>query len=437
MAIVDVLKYNGGPDVFAWKYPSEELGTWTQLIVNESQEAVFFKGGQALDVFGPGRHTLDTANIPILSKLMNLPFGGRSPFAAEVWFINKIHALDIKWGTPSPIQIQDPKYGIFTQVRSFGQFGVKIDQSGKFLVKLVGAMPVFNKDNLVTYFRGLYLTKAKDSISTFLVRRQVSLLEINACLDELSNHMKEQIEPALAEYGITLLNFYVNDISVPEDDPAIVKLKTALAKRAEMNIIGYNYQQERSFDTLEGAATNPGSGTANLMGAGLGLGMGAAVGGAVGGQFSGLARNLTIDAATVSKCPQCQAEVLAGKKFCPDCGQTLATLPISTPMVIKCDKCGAVMSPSTKFCPECGDGYNPCPNCKADLPDGVEKCLYCGQILPHPCPLCGEPQEKPGNKFCSACGGALVKKCPACQAELKSSSKFCPECGQKILSPEA
>lgn len=104
MAIVDVVKYNGEPDVFAWKYPNEELGTWTQLIVNESQEAVLFKGGKALDVFASGRHTLETANIPLLRSIVNLPFGGRSSFTAEVWYINKIHSLDIKWGTPSPIQ---------------------------------------------------------------------------------------------------------------------------------------------------------------------------------------------------------------------------------------------------------------------------------------------------------------------------------------------
>lgn len=101
MAIVDVLKYNGEPGVFAWKYPSEELGTWTQLIVHESQKAVLFKGGQALDVFGPGRHILDTANIPILNNVINLPFGGRSPFTAEVWYVNKVHSLGYKMGHPN------------------------------------------------------------------------------------------------------------------------------------------------------------------------------------------------------------------------------------------------------------------------------------------------------------------------------------------------
>lgn len=274
MAVVEVVKYNGTPDVFAWKYPSEELGTWTQLIVNESQEAVLFKGGKALDVFGSGRHTLETANIPFLSKVINLPFGGRSPFTAEVWYINKVHSLDIKWGTATPIQLQDPKYGIFAPVRSFGQFGIKIEDSKKFLVKLVGTLATFDKQSLLKYFRGLYVTKVKDTISSYLVHKQISLLEINAYLDELSTYMKERIEPTMNDYGISLVNFFVNDINIPEDDSAVKKLKDALAKRAEMNIVGYSYQQERSFDTLEGAATNPGSASSGLMGAGMGLGMG-------------------------------------------------------------------------------------------------------------------------------------------------------------------
>ncbi|MDR3322014.1 MAG: SPFH domain-containing protein, partial [Synergistaceae bacterium] len=126
MAIVEVVKYDGTPNVFAWKYPNTELGTWTQLIVNESQEAILYKGGQALDWFTAGRFTLDTTNIPILNKLVNLPFGGKSPFSAEVWYINKVNSLDIKWGTPTPIQLQDPKYNVFVPLRAFGQFGIRI-----------------------------------------------------------------------------------------------------------------------------------------------------------------------------------------------------------------------------------------------------------------------------------------------------------------------
>jgi len=136
MAIIDVVKFEGPPDVFAWRYPNQELGTWTQLIVHESQEAILYKGGQALDSFSAGRHTLSTANIPILSNIINLPFGGKSPFTAEVWFINKMRSLDVKWGTSAPIQLQDPKYNIIVSVRAFGQFGVQISNPRKFLGKM-------------------------------------------------------------------------------------------------------------------------------------------------------------------------------------------------------------------------------------------------------------------------------------------------------------
>ncbi|MDR1656282.1 MAG: SPFH domain-containing protein [Deltaproteobacteria bacterium] len=433
MAIIDVVKYSGPASVFAWKFPHEELGTWTQLIVNESQEAVFFKGGQALDVFGPGRHSLSTNNLPLLTELIKLPFGGRSPFAAEIWFVNKVHSLDIKWGTPTPIQLQDPKFGIMVPVRSYGQFGIKIDNSKKFLVKLVGTTQVFDQETLLKYFRGLYLNKIKDSIAGYLVHKKTGILEINAYLEELAQHMAERIKPVLDDYGIELVNFYVNDVSVPENDPAVVQLKAALAKKAEMDIIGYSYQQERTFDTLEGAATNPGAAQAGMMGAGLGLGMGLGVGGTMGAQFGGLAQNLSVTGGTL--CPSCGSTVPDGKKFCPDCGVPLSSpkpvQPAGPAPVIKCDKCGTVMSKTDRFCPQCGDPYNPCPNCASDLPHGTRKCPVCGYEIPEPCPLCGQ-DIKPGSKFCPACGGALTQKCQSCGVEQAGTAKFCAACGKPL-----
>ena len=382
MAIVEVIKYNGNPDIFAWKYPGEELGTWTQLIVNESQEAVLYKGGQSLDLFAAGRHTLETANIPIINKIINLPFGGRSPFTAEVWYINKAYSLDIKWGTPTPIQLQDPKYKVFVPLRSFGQFGIQIEDSKTFLTKIVGTLPVFDKDSILKFFRGLYLTKVKDAISSYLIKKNVSVLEINAYLDELSEYLKERILPTLEEYGIKLVNFYVNDINVPEDDLAVKKLKDALAKRAEMDIVGYSYAQERSFDTLEGAVTNPSSGQAGLMGAGIGLGMGVGIGGVMGGQMGGLAQHINTDSPETAEDKEDKAK-------------------------IKCGTCGQTCLANRKFCDECG----------ASL---VERCSKCNT------PIEGNP------KFCAECGESLVKKCGECGVEIEGNSKFCPECGNKL-----
>ena len=430
MAIVEVVKYNGSPDVFAWKYPNEELGTWTQLIVNESQEAVLFKGGKALDVFQSGKHTLDTANIPILNKIINLPFGGRSPFTAEIWYINKVHSLDIKWGTASPIQLQDPKYAIFVPVRAYGQFGIKIENVKEFLVKLVGTLPIFDKESILTYFRGLYLTKVKDAISSYLVHKQISIMEINAYIDELSSFLQGRIQPVLTEYGISLVNFYVNDISVPEDDPAVIQLKGALAKKAEMSILGYNYQQERSFDTLEGAAKNSGT-SANLMGAGMGLGMGAALGGSVGGQFSGITKELNTAAEDTKSCPSCSAIMSKSKRFCPDCGCDTAEEKTDS-TAITCSSCGTTYQNTTKFCPECGNKYNPCSKCGADMEEGATLCTICSCEMPTPCPSCGTALPNKGARFCPDCGKSLTKTCPSCSVPISGNAKFCPECGNSL-----
>lgn len=359
MAIVSVVKYEGNPDVFAWKYPDDELGTWTQLIVNESQQAILFKGGQALDVFEAGSHTLSTKNIPFLENIINIPFGGESPFKAEVWFVNKVFSLEIKWGTASSIQIRDPVYGIMVPVRANGIFGIRINDPKKFLVKLVGTLPSFGKEDISRYFRGLYITKAKDAISTYILERKIDVLTINMHLDELSCHLKECIFPVMDEYGIGLTNFYVNEISIPDDDPAVVRLRDALAKKAEMDIIGYNYVQERSFDTLEGAATNQGSEAASAMGAGMGIGMGFGMGAGMGNAFSGIVGNLDISGNSTSQCPQCNFPVFRGQKFCSGCGAELSSPPSQKGESRRfCPECGSAVIAESKFCPECGSSLS-------------------------------------------------------------------------------
>ncbi|MEG1981867.1 MAG: SPFH domain-containing protein [Clostridia bacterium] len=433
MAIVKVVKYNGNSDVFVWKYPSEELGTWTQLIVNESQEAILFKGGQALDLFTAGRHTLDTANIPILNNVINLPFGGHSPFTAEVWYINKIHSLDIKWGTASPIQLQDPKFNVFIPLRSFGQFGIKVSDSRKFLMKLIGTLPTFTKDDVIKYFKGIYLTKVKDTISSYLINKKISILEINAYLDELSEFLKERMSPIFEEYGITLVNFYVNDINVPEDDTAVIKLKDALAKKAEMDIVGFSYTQERSFDTLEGAAKNTGGGQSGLMGAGIGLGMGVGVGGAFGGAMGDITESM--NTRETKKCSKCGTEISLDKRFCSNCGadslEPKQEQEVKSENTITCSNCNSKFAKGVKFCPECGNLYNPCAFCGADIKEGADKCPSCGKSAPKPCPKCGKLNSD-SEKFCSECGESLVKKCGNCGVVIKDNPKFCPECGSKL-----
>lgn len=381
MAVFSVIKYDGNPDVFAWKYPDTELGTWSQLIVNESQQAILFKGGQALDVFEAGRHTLETKNIPLLKSIINIPFGGDSPFTAEVWFVNKAFNLDVKWGTPTPIQILDSKYNVMLPVRAHGIFGMRISDPKKFLVKLVGTLPAFRSTDIQNYFRGLYVSRVKDAISTYILEQGNSVLEVNMYLDELSEYLRESIAEVMQEYGVELVNFYVNDISVPESDPAVVSLRDALSRRAEMDIVGFNYTQQRSFDTLESAASNPGSMAGDMMGAGMGMGMGFGLGAGMGGAFGSLAQNLNVQGpqtgaapaqpsspdpqpgnphsggiATVP-CPKCQFPVAQDQRFCHSCGFELPKPAKNASRF--CHMCGEPLLPNSRFCSGCGVNVKP------------------------------------------------------------------------------
>lgn len=423
MAIVDVLKFNSDASIFAWKYPNSELATWSQLIVNESQEAILIKNGQICDVFGPGRYVLSTDNIPILQSIINLPFGRKSPFSAEVWFINRAFALDIKWGTATPIQVQDPKYGVFVPMRAFGQFGIQIDDSRRFLTKLVGTMPFFNSNTMTDYFKGLYIARVKDRLSSCLVKAKISILEINSHLGEISRDLAEQLRGEFAEFGINVHSFYVNDISVPENDPAVKQLKAALAKRAEMDILGYSYQQERTFDTLNTAAGNKGA-AGTVMGAGMGLGMGFGMGGAMGNAVGGMEPVMSTKEEK-KECPACHASIGVSLKFCPECGADTQKKMIKSKA--RCSACGTELAVGAKFCLECGRKINACTNCGCDIPDGKTSCPGCGQRL---CPNCGKALAD-NAKFCLECGFSVVKRCAGCGAELADNAKFCPECGTK------
>ncbi len=281
MAIIDRVKWDGSPDILAWKYPSEELATWTQLIVNESQTAYLVRGGIYEGPFGAGRHTLSTENLPLLTAAMSLPFGRRSPFSAEVWYVNRATKLDIKWGTQDPIQLQDPQYKVMVPLRAYGQYGITISDPKIFLNKLVGTLSLFSSNIVSQYFRGVLTTRIKTEIANAIATRGISILTIATQLEELSALLQEALTPSLGEYGVTLLNFTVMSINAPEDDPAVIQLKAALARKAEMTIVGYNYQQERSFDVLQTAAGNEGS-AGTTLGAGIGLGMGVRVGDTMG-----------------------------------------------------------------------------------------------------------------------------------------------------------
>ncbi len=321
MRLVDVLKWDGAPRVFAYRHPNCRLNCKTQLVVSESQEAVLVKEGQFYGPVLPGRYTLDTKNLPFLSKIATaLSTGSETPYTAEVWFVQKSVPLDIKWGTSDPILVEDPKYHIVLPVRAFGQYGLRIADSCRFLARLMGQLPVFTAKTLSGYFKGVVVTRAKDVIANKMLAEGCSLLEISTKLNNLSAVLEKRISEDLADYGVELKMFMLNSVSTDYADPSVVQLKKALAKKAEMEIVGYSYAQERSFDAIQAAAGNEGSAGA-LLGAGMGVGMGVGVGAPMGNVMSSIAQN--VHSAVVAHCVNCGVAIPPGAKFCPGCGSKI------------------------------------------------------------------------------------------------------------------
>ena len=282
MALIDVIKCDIQDGEFCYKFPSDDLRIGSQLVVYPSQTAFFVKGGEILDSFTSGTYTISSENIPLLNKLINIPFGNESPFKAEVWFINQISKLDMPWGTPQPILLEDPKYKIIVPVRSNGQYGLKISDPRLFLETLIGNMSVFSADKISQYFKGRLVQALNSLLAKQIVERQISILDINTELIPMSAECESQLNEIMGKYGIEIKEFAIMSINVPEQDESVIKLKEAKAMMARLNITGKDvYQMERSFDVLEKAAANEGAG-GQMIGMGVGLGAGVSAGSAMG-----------------------------------------------------------------------------------------------------------------------------------------------------------
>ena len=304
MALIDRIKYDApSDDAVVWKFPGEDIRLGAQLIVNESQEAIFFKGGKALDTFGPGTHTLSSDNIPLLRKLINLPFGGKTPFTAEVYYVNKTVKRDLRWGTAGPIQVIDPLYNYPVSVRAFGRWGMRVNDTRSFIAQLVGTQTssalkgYIGSERIEEYFIGEIGQRLSDALAKFFVEKNISIFQVSAKINELSSFIGSDITPEFQRFGIEIVNFNVERISIPEEEQK--KFQEILGKRMEIDQIsqaqvGQAYATMRTFDTLEKAAENEGGGAGQLMGAGLGLGAGLGAGVPVGQQI-GSAMNVQPD----------------------------------------------------------------------------------------------------------------------------------------------
>lgn len=326
--IADVIKYEGDNSTFIWKHPCEDFNSFTQLIVHESQEAIFMMNGQALDLFGAGRYTLETQNIPILSKYINRTTNDKTPFHCEVYFINKTEQMAIKWGTDSKIQFVEPTYNFPLSIGASGEMSLRAEDSRKLLLKLVGTERDLSQSKLTLYFRAFLMTKVKSYIAQVIKEQKINIFEIDEYLNNLSTVLHSMLIPDFEDYGIALERFFVTTIAKPDGDSTYEKFKSlhfrqyadiAEAKirqqvsvidaetKAQQTVIdskaqavkrqqeGYTYQQERGFDVAEKVAQNEAVGEFTNMGVGLGTmaGVGGAVGGVVGGTVNNAMNSIT------------------------------------------------------------------------------------------------------------------------------------------------
>ncbi len=460
--IAETIKYEGDNSTFIWKHPCEDFNSMTQLIVHESQEAIFFLNGEALDLFGAGRHTLQTQNIPKLGKIINKTTGGDTPFHCEVYFINKTVQMAIKWGTDSKVRLLDPSLGIPLEIGACGEMNLAVCDSRKLLLKLVGTMQgIAWEDNGVGFtksiqnaFRPLISTAVKTNLSNAIKSNNINILEIDEQLGTLSQIMRKSIIGGFEEYGLTIPQFYITNVALPEDDPNFRKMKelhtvsfqtsmiraeallksakadadaevtasirkvemerqateTEIAKRkAERELI--NAQAEAQAKRMSGLAeaevmAAKGYTQRDVLSADVqkayaeGIGnMTINGGGGVAGDMLGLGVGM---AAAGAVAPQL-GEMFKG-----------FSAPVNTETASesgeKCEKCGATLPANAKFCLECG-----------------EKIVPADMVV---CPECGKTVAK--GKFCLECGHKFITECPKCDKELAAGAKFCLECGEKL-----
>ncbi|MBX3267969.1 MAG: SPFH domain-containing protein [Acidobacteria bacterium] len=367
---IEVIEWlDSSQDTLVYRFPvyGQEIKNGAQLIVRESQAAVFVFEGQVADVFTPGRYTIDGGNTPILSKLGAWKYGFNSPMKSEVYFVNTKQFTDMKWGTSNPIMLRDADFGI-VRLRAFGAYSLRVADPAGFIKEIAGTNAHFQTEDIDGQLKRAIVSEFSDAIGEM----KIPALDLAAQYKELGEAIRGKINADFSSYGLEVTKFYIENISLPPE------VEAAMDKRASMGALGdaQKYMQFQAADALRDAAQNEGGGA----GLGAGLGAGFAVGGQMAnafgaGQPGGQQMGGGGAAATVA-CPACGKQNAAGAKFCADCGGKMEIAQVP------CIKCGAKLREGAKFCSECGSS-----------------------------------QEK--------------AKCTGCQAELSAGAKFCPECGTK------
>lgn len=361
---IEVIEWlDSSQDTLVYRFPvaGQEIKNGAQLIVRESQAAVFVFEGQVADVFAPGKYEIDGGNTPILSKLGAWKFGFNSPFKSEVYFVNTKQFTDMKWGTSNPIMLRDADFGI-VRLRAFGAYSLRIADPSEFIKQIAGTNAHFQTEDIDGQLKRAIVTEFSDSLGEL----KIPALDLAAQYKEIGEKIRGMINEDFKAYGLEVTKFYVENVSLPTE------VEAAMDKRASMGALGdaQKYMQFQAADALRDAAQNEGGGA----GLGAGLGAGFAVGGQMAnvfGQQAGGAGSATV------ACPSCGKANTTTAKFCADCG---GKMDAASKVEVPCVKCGASLREGAKFCSECGSTQEKekCTNCQAELAAGAKFCPECG-----------------------------------------------------------
>jgi len=349
---------------------SGEIKWGAQLIARESQVGVFFYNGRAIQVFGPGRHTLKTANIPILNKLMAVPWGMTSPLRAEVYMVNMKVFPDLKWGTRDPVAFKDSELGLI-RLRAFGMFNIRVVQPLLFINALLGTLAGMSTSNIEEYLGKVIVSRLNDYLGEHLD----SVLDLPGNYQSISTGLKQQLERDFSRFGLALSGMYINSITPPPE------VQKAIDDRSRLGVIDDldGLAKLKAAMSMEKAAENQ-AGAGEGMGAGMGFMMPAMMARYFLDQPAGPAAGSRPSSGQT--CPDCKQQIDEDAAFCPLCGHQIM-------IIDQCAKCGKNLAPNARFCSRCGTPVQQrtqhkdrfCPNCGAQNLDNSVFCNQCGERL--------------------------------------------------------